>query len=159
MAILDGRGLVDDGSDNVTVVGNQSVGGSHTVSGLALTGPNAMIPVTVPVGTTAYTFSTPGFFTISPSGSSGQGSFTGSLPSPSLYPGADLLIIDNLATFPWMLTGSIALAGPQNNSSTTVMSSTVGTHLAMTKGSSVGLWSDNVRWMVCAVNGVVTLTP
>lgn len=145
MATLDNRGLVDDGSSSMTVGGTCATGANVMVAqGLAATG-NVNIPSS-------------GFFLVSASVG-----FTGSLPSPAAWPGADLMIVEALGTNTIMLTGSMAMIamGPGvvlNSSNTLVMSSSNGTRLTLSKGGSVVMASDMAKWVICAVNGTGSLT-
>jgi hypothetical protein len=146
MATLDSRGLVDDGSSNLTI------------TGLTLTGNNAMIPSAVVGSGSSVTIPAPGFYQVPVAGVAGQGVFTGSLPNPSLYPGADILITDTIGKYPYLITGSMAINVPGTGGIQT-LSSSQGTRLTVPAGGTVGFWSDSKGWLLCAVSGSVTLSP
>lgn len=145
MATLDSRGLVNDGSNNMTVGGTCATGANVMVAnGLAATG-NVTIPSS-------------GFFVVSASVG-----FTGSLPNPATWPGADLMIVEALGTNTIMLTGSMAMIamGPSvglSAGTTIAMSSSNGTRLTLSKGGSVVMASDMAKWVICAVNGTGSLS-
>ena len=149
MATIDSRGLVNDGSANLTV------------TGLTVTGPSAMIVNnTANSGTIA--IAAPGFFQLPASGASGQGNLTASLPSALAYPGADMLLTDTLGQFPWLVTGSMSTMSANavtGSGGQTFMSSSSGTKLVMSAGGTVGFWSDSKSWLVVALSGSCTLKP
>lgn len=148
MAILDSRGFVDDGSSNLTVAGTTSTAATvMTTNTLAGSGSLVTIPA-------------PGFYAVPCTGTAGQGTFTGSLPAASAWPGAELLLTDTLGIYPWMLTGTISMPGTGSVANAlTSMSSSLGTKLFVSQGGTVGLWSDSKGWMVSAVSGTVSLRP
>ena len=145
MTTIGSQGLVDDGSSNLTV------------TGLTATGATAMLPLSV-TGSNFAVLPGPGFFQIPVTGSAGQGSFTGSLPSPAAYPGGEILITDTIGTYPYLITGSMAVNVPGVGGIQT-LSSSLGTKLVVSQGGTVGFWSDSKGWIVSAVSGTVTLKP
>jgi hypothetical protein len=146
--------------NNVTAWGNVSVGGNTSVGGLLTATSNAMIPLTTPGSGTIVPMAVPGFYAIPVTGSAGQGVFTGSLPSPSSYPGADILVTDTVGTYPWVVTGTMStFTGQAGTGGTQTLSSSKGTHLFMPAGGTVGFWSDSKSWLICALSGSATLSP
>ncbi len=138
MAIIDNRGFVDDGSHHLTIGGTCSTTANvMTAMSLATSG--------------SVTIATSGLFTVA-----ALVGFTGSLPAPSSWPGADIMFVETLGTNTIMLTGSMAMMASVG---VNTVSSSLGTKLTLTKGGSVVLASDNARWLVCGVNGVATLAP
>lgn len=151
MAQVNTQGLVDDGSANLSVAGNE------TIVGTSATGANMMVAQTLAT-TGAVTVPSSGLFFVSASVG-----FTGSLPSPASWPGADLMIVEALGTNTIMLTGSMAMIamGPGvvlNSANTLVMSSSNGTRLTLSKGGSIVMASDMAKWVICAVNGTGSLS-
>ena len=146
MTTIGSQGLVDDGSSNLTV------------TGLTATGATAMLPLSV-TGSNFAVLPGPGFFQIPVTGSAGQGSFTGSLPSPAAYPGGEILITDTIGTYPYLITGSMSLNVSGALGSLMSLSSSNGTKLSVTAGGTVGFWSDSKGWLVSAVSGTLTLKP
>jgi hypothetical protein len=145
MATLDSRGLVDDGSANLSV------------TGLVTTAATTMALSTL-AGSTAAAIPGPGFYAVPATGSSGQGSFTGSLPNPATFPGGEIIVTDTSGQFPYLITGSMAVNVPGVGGIQT-LSSSQGTKLNVPQGGTVGFWSDSKGWLLCAVSGSVTLKP
>lgn len=148
MATLDQRGFVNDGSSNLTVNG-------------ALVAPSTMqansffMTTNVLTGSNFCVIAAPGFYQVPVTGTSGQGAFTGSLPSAGLWPGGEILITDTLGIYPYMLTGSMAM---MTGSVANVLASLNGTKLKVSAGGTVGFWSDSKGWLISAVSGTLTLT-
>lgn len=150
-------------SGNEQVNGNSTTVGNDTVLGLTTTAQNAM-SVVVLLGSCSFgVASVPvpgsGFYQVPVTGTFGQGSFTGSLPSPTLFPGGDLLLTDTLGIYPWMLTGTMSSFGVTVGDNVLTLSSSNGTHLLMPAGGTVGFWSDSKSRLVCALSGSATLKP
>jgi len=155
---IGGAAVVGSMSATTATVGtlsasNVAISGNQQVAGLSTFAANTMLATQIS-GSGAVSIPSSGFFSMPASGSGGVGTFTGSLPAASAYPGGEALIIDTLGVNPFLLTGSFALMTTSGSS----VSSATGTHLHCSAGASVGLWSDNVRWLVCACNGTLTLS-
>lgn len=152
MAKIDSRGLVDDGTNSLTVAGSVSVVGSVSYTANVLVGSGS---VTIP---------TAGFFQVPASGSSGAGFFTGSVPNANSVPGAMLIVADTYGVFDWCLTGSaLNISRPVFSllSGTflgAVGSKGQGTNLRVPKSGSVALVSDGSQWLVMAGTGSLLLT-
>lgn len=154
------QGLVDDGTGNLSVAGatvvNNMYMSTNTLQGSGSSG-------SFPVGQVGpwVAISAPGFYQVPVTGSAfdigqrGAGGFTGSLPSPALFPGGEILITDTLGLYNYMLTGSIAM---MSGTTGAIAGSINGTKLKVTAGGTVGLWSDSKGWLVCAASGTLTLT-
>lgn len=150
MATLNSKGLVDDGSANLTVAG------TTTVVGLQLT-PNTLAGSGSPV-----VISGPAFYYVAATGSSGQGSFTGSVPVPGSYPGSLLAITDTLGVFNWLLTGSAyqngrALFVKMSGSNPGGTPSTGGGTVTMSPSGSIMMLSDGFRWCIIGGSGSMVL--
>ena len=148
---------------NSVVAGNDLVQGNSTVQGLTTVAANTMAVVSLQGSCSFGVITVPvpasGFYQIPVTGTFGQGSFTGSLPLPSLYPGGDIILTDTLGFYPWMLSGTMSSFGSSaGNGGTQALSSSNGTHLAMSAGGTVGFWSDSKSWLVCALSGTATLS-
>lgn len=147
MSTIDGRGIVDDGTPNLTV------------SGVTITTQNAMAPQGV-TGSNFCVLPGPGFFQIPVTGAAGQGNFTGSLPAPGIFPGGEILLTDTIGTYPWLITGSMSSFGSSGSTGGSQwLSSSSGTKLFMPPGSTVGFWSDAKSWLICAMSGAASLKP
>jgi hypothetical protein len=166
MAKIDSRGLVDDGSQNLSVGNALTVAGAVTVAGaMSVVGTVTMGTVAVtPVAATAsgsVTLSAPGYYTVAASGSGGAGYFTGSVPSAKTWPGSTLVVTDTAGIYDWQLTGSSfsTLGGvfvmPVWASGTMQR---VGTKLSMPASGSVAMISDGYRWLLMANTGSITLS-
>lgn len=169
MATINQLGLVDDGSNDLTVQDQISVGGffniAQTLLGSGSSGSageaghgSFAVGSFVPVPG-------PGFFRVPVTGSTadigqrGAGGFTGSLPNPASFPGGQIIITDTLGLYNWLLTGTIAVPVASTGTSGQVggflgfLSSSVGSKLFLTSGSTVGLWSDSKGWLVVSISG------
>jgi hypothetical protein len=150
MARIGSNGFVDDGSSNLTVAGAVNAGSLR---------PN---PSTLD-GTTSVTISGPGFYYVAASGSSGQGSFTGSVPSARDYPGSMLFVTDTYGVYNWLLTGSSYASGKAVFSHKSgslqggIAGNYGGTSMSMTPSGSVGMYSDGYRWCIMGGSGSMTL--
>ena len=157
MAIIDSRGLVDNGTSGLQVSGDSSVAGNfsagqiqHVASTLA--------------GSGSITISTPGFYYVPATGSSGAGQFTGTVPSPGLYPGAMLMLTDTYGAFNWLLTGSAyrngkALFVKTSGSNPGVAGGTGygGGTVNMSPSGSIMMMSDGFRWCIIGGSGSMAL--
>jgi hypothetical protein len=146
MATIDSRGLVNDGSPNLTVAGTL-IANQYVMAPIVVAGVTGALGYVVLGG--------PGFYAVPCSGTSGQGAFTGSLPAANVWPGGEILVTDTNGWFGYMLTGSVAMMTGSNGST---VASLNGTKLKVSAGGTVGLWSDSKGWLVSAVSGTVTLS-
>lgn len=150
MATIDSRGFVDDGTGDLTVSGATRAG-SQQLSATTLD------------GTSARTVTTPGFYYVAASGTSGQGAFTGSVPAASSFPGSLLFFTDTLGTFNWLLTGSSYAAGKavfthKSGSLPGALAAAYGgTSINMSPFGSIAMCSDGYRWCIMAGTGSMTL--
>lgn len=161
MAIVDNRGLVNNGDPSLTVQNNLTAGGMMTVnqysmSANALQGSSSLVIAGYPGPVTNVPAS--GFYQVPVTGAGGMGYFTGNLPNAALQPGGIILITDTKGQFPYLLTGALAV-NVGNSSTTWIMSSSLGTRLSVTPGGTVGLWSDTKGWLLFAVSGSATMLP
>lgn len=144
MGIIDSRGIVDDGTGNLTVAG-------------AVTAGSYQRSTTTLDGTASRTITAPGFYYVAASGTSGQGAFTGSLPAASSFPGASMMLTDTYGVFNWLLTGSSYAAGKavfthKSGSLPGALASAYGgTSINMSPFGSIIMYSDGYRW--CIVGG------
>ena len=168
MATLDQRGLVNDGTNNLTV------GGTTVVGSMFMT--TNVLPGSGTFGAAGYPGSwvpipAPGFYQAPVTSSAavnsqrGAGGFTGSLPSAAQFPGGEILITDTVGVFPYILTcsvgnGTISMMANLTTGSAFVatVGSLNGSKLTVAAGGTVGLWSDTKGWVVCAISGTVNLT-
>ena len=150
MATIDSRGLVDDGSSTLTVAG-------------PITATTSKCSTTTLAGSGSVTIPAAGFYYVPATGSATAGYFTGSVPGPGAYPGANLLVCETFGGFGWCLTGSAFAASkpvfvmPPGISSAS-FGKLQGTLLSITKGGSVNMISDGYFWLINAGTGSFTLS-
>lgn len=152
MASITSKGLVDDGSPNLTVAG------THTA------GVIQMLPSTLANGSAGVvTIASPGFYFVPATGSSGQGSFTGSVPAPSSCPGSMLMLTDTFGVFNWMLTGSAYQNGkalfvrPSGSFPGVAVPALAGGTVSIQPSGSIQMLSDGFRWCIIGGSGSFTL--
>jgi hypothetical protein len=151
MATLGSQGLVDDGSDDLTVRGTTTLG---PVLNRALTlAPSGSVTIT-----------NPGFYYLAATGSSGEGYFTGTVPAPSSCPGSMLMITDTFGVFNWLLTGSAyrygkALFVKMSGSNPGVVGGTGygGGTVNLSPSGSIQMISDGFRWCIIGGSGSAAL--
>lgn len=147
---------MDDGSSGLQVDGGISTGG--TVSAAA-----TVMNANTLAGSGVVTIGAPGFYFVPATGSSGQGSFTGSVPSPGLFPGSRLILVETFGVFNWLLTGSAyqngrALFCAQSGSFPGVAPNKyAGGTISLAPSGSVMLESDGFRWCVTFVTGAFSI--
>ena len=148
MAIIGSRGLVEDGSSNLTVTG-------VTTAGSIQLAPNTLPDASGGV----VTITRPGFYYVPATGSSGQGSFTGSVPAPSSCPGAMLSLTDTFGVFNWLLTGSAYQYGKalfvrsSGSFPGIAVSALAGGTVSIQPSGSIMMMSDGFRWVVLGGSG------
>ena len=145
-------GLVDDGSSDMIVAGTaQAKQLTYSAQTLSSSG--------------SITISTAGFFYVPCTGSSGEGYFTGSVPSPATFPGASLILAGTTTngSFDWLLSGSapsngralfVKMSGSMVGAPVTSLG---GGTLKMPPGGSVILVSDGLHWCITGGSGSMTL--
>lgn len=151
MATLGSQGLVDDGSDDLTVRGTTTLGVVlRTAATLTSSG--------------SVTISDPGFYYVAATGSSGEGYFTGSVPNPNTCPGTMLMITDTFGVFNWLLTGSSyrtgkALFVKMSGSNPGVAGGTGygGDRVNLSPSGSIQMLSDGFRWCIIGGSGSAAL--
>lgn len=154
MAYISSKGLVDDGSTNLSVAGTISVGGTIVNQAQAFSGTSGASSV----------FGAPGFYYLSASGTLATGgSFTGSVPSPASFPGSTLMITEVSGAYSWMLTGTsyrpgiAALFVALSGSTRSATNLAAGSSIQLPASASVMLTSDGFRWLVVAgTSGSIT---
>lgn len=153
MATITSKGLVDDGSPNLSVAGTHSAAVSLLVPGTLANGSAGVV-----------TIASPGFYYVPATGSSGQGSFTGSVPAPSSCPGSMLMLTDTFGVFNWMLTGSAYQNGkalfikPSGSVGGAPGGSGLGGGtVSLPPSGSIQMLSDGFRWCIIGGSGSATL--
>lgn len=150
MATIDRRGIVDDGSGDLTVAGAARVGSQQLTS-------NTLD------GTSSRTIAAPGFYYVAASGTSGQGAFTGSVPQASSFPGSMLFITDTYGVFNWLLTGSSYATGKavfshKSGSLPGALAAAYGgTSVNLSPFASIAMFSDGYRWCIMGGSGSMSL--
>lgn len=162
MARVNSQGLIDDGSSNLGVDGNVSVGGTlqapqHLYTAQTLAGSGSAVAI-----------SNPGFYFVPATGSIpgliGAGVFTGTVPSPGLFPGATLALVDTLGAFNWLLSGTAYMNGKAlfvktSGSNPGVAGGTGygGGQVTMSPSGSIIMMSDGFRWCIIGGSGSMAL--
>lgn len=160
MAKVDSRGLVDDGSSNLTVDGALNVGGS--VQGV-LPGKQNTVS-TISNGATT-TLTNPGYYLYDGGSTGVVSSCTASLPSAASYPGAMFMFAPVTATSGGcLLTGSavaqnVVFSAVTGTFGLPQSSLNKGTKLTLgNSGSFVTLQSTGYNWIHVASSGSVTIS-
>jgi len=168
MATLNAQGLVDDGTDDLVIVGDLRAtaitGIASTLLGSGSSGSAGESGHTGFAVGSLVPIPGPGFFLVPVTGSlnapgqAGASGFTGSLPSAASFPGGEIMICNTNSGFDYLVSGSMSMALPVSTGSFgNIMNSLNGTRLTV-RGGTVGLKSNSVRWMVMYGSGSMTLS-
>jgi hypothetical protein len=154
MAIIGSKGIVDDGSANL------SVGGA--VDAASVSAPLIAMSAQTLAGSGSVSIANPGFYYVAATGSSGAGYFTGTVPSAATFPGARLMIKETYGPFDWMLTGSAIAANAAVFKLVPAITASsglnAGTNLRVAGQGALMMASDSVYWHVYIASGSLTLT-
>jgi hypothetical protein len=153
MAIIDSRGIVDDGTSGLSVAG-QVTSQAQVLSVKQLTA-SGSVQIT-----------SPGFYFLAATGSESTwgGYFTGSVPDAGSFPGSELVIAETANNFAWQLTGSSHKAGRavfvHKSGSLPGAPHAIygGTAATLSPSGSVILRSDGFRWCILGGSGSCTLS-